>query len=222
MKPTGPVKPIDRRASGPDTQDASGRAPCRGVLDNLVQLACRLGASQAAVFAAAQIRVEDRLAAMCRTPECEAYGLAASCPPHVGGPDEFRRLQKKFAWALFLKIDVPTEILLSEERLEVYRLLHEIVSTLQKAAVDAGCGDARAFAGGSCKKIFCADRPDCPVVDHGGSCRHPDRARPSMSGYGIDVFRLMETAGWRMDRITKSTNPATVPMGSVAGLVLVK
>ena len=190
-------------------------------LQQLSRQALQTGASRTAVIAASDIRVEDRLAAMCRPPQCDAYGLAASCPPHVGGPKEFRRLQRMFEWAIFLKIEVPTEILLSEERLAVYRLLHEIVSTVRKAAVDEGYDDARGFAGGSCRKIFCGDQPDCQVVDRGGTCRHPDRAHPSMSGYGIDVFRLMETAGWHMERITKDTAPENVPMGSVAGLVLV-
>jgi len=191
------------------------------MLAKLVQLACRQGASQAAVVAAADIRVDEQLASLCRAPDCDVYGLAASCPPHVGGPDEFRRLQKTFEWAVFLKIDVPTQILLSDERLEVYRLLHEIVSTVRQAAVDEGCGDARAFAGGSCKKIFCADRTSCRIVERGGPCRHPNQAHPSMSGYGIDVFRLMATAGWQMERITKNTAPASIPVGSLAGLVLV-
>ena len=202
-------------------QNPSAGAACHGLLERLARVACRQGASHAAVVAAADIRVDEELASLCRAPDCDCYGLGASCPPHVGGPEEFRRLQKRFAWALFLKIDVPTEILLSEERLAVYGLLHEIVSTVRQAAVDAGCGDARGFAGGSCRKIFCRDRPDCPVVDRGGPCRHPRRAHPSMSGYGIDVFRLMETAGWHMERITKATAPESVPMGSVAGLVLV-
>ena len=221
MTITGLVKPADRRIEGAEMQDPSPGAACCRLLERLVPVACRQGASQAAVIAAADIRVDEQLASLCRAPDCDSYGLAASCPPHVGGPDEFRRLQKMFAWALFLKIDVPTEILLREERLEVYRLLHEIVSTLRQAAVDEGYGDARGFAGGSCKKIFCGDRPDCQVVDRGSPCRHPGLANPSMSGYGIDVFRLMETAGWHMDRITKKTNPEAVPMGSVAGLVLV-
>ena len=201
--------------------DVSANPSDRGRLDRLVQLASRQGASVATVIAAGDIRVEERLAALCRAPACEAYGVAASCPPHVGGPAEFRDLQNAAAWAIFLSIDVPTRILMTEERLAVYRLLHEIVSHVQAAAVDQGFRTVRAFAGGSCKAIFCGDRSDCRVVAGAGLCRHPDHARPSMSGYGIDVGRLMELAGRRLDRITKETTPEAIPMGSVAGLVLV-
>ena len=54
----------------------------------------------------------------------------------------------------------------------------------------------------------------------GGPCRHPDHARPSMSGYGIDVSRLMNAAGWRMSWITRTTSAEEVPMGALVGMVL--
>jgi predicted metal-binding protein len=197
------------------------RIATRDLLDRLVRYACEQGAGSAAIVSTTDIVVDEKLAAFCRAPACDAYGRAASCPPHVGGPTEFRKRLQVFDWAIFLKIDVPTEILLSEERLHIYKLLHEIVAGVQKAAVEQGCPEARAFAGGSCKKIFCRSQPDCRVVDRGGLCRHPDYARPSMSGYGINVGELMNTAGWHMDRITRKTDPDAVPMGSVSGLVLV-
>ena len=191
------------------------------LMDRLVQHACEQGASHAAVLPAAGIQIEDRLADLCRDPRCEAYGLAAGCPPHVGGPAELRSLLKDFHRALFFKIDVPTEILLTEERHHIYKQLHEIAAGLEQAAIDQGCTRARAFAGGSCKRIFCMDQAECRVVSANQPCRHPNHARPSMSGYGINVSGLMQAAGWQMDRITRDTSPATVPTGSVSGLVLV-
>lgn len=192
-----------------------------GVLDGLVRLAIATGADSAAIIPTSAIRVEDYLADLCNETACDCYGQASSCPPHVGGPDEFRVLTGEFKHSLFLKIDVSTDILLSEERWHVYQLLHRVASCVRRAAVDAGCPKARAFAGGSCKRIFCREHSDCKVVSRGGTCRFPDLALPSMSGYGINVLRLMETAGWQMDRITRDTSSESVPMGSVSGLVLV-
>ena len=40
-------------------------------LDALIQLACRLGASEAAVIPASEISVEDDLAKFCQEPQCE-------------------------------------------------------------------------------------------------------------------------------------------------------
>ncbi|BBO75290.1 hypothetical protein DSCW_27070 [Desulfosarcina widdelii] len=189
-------------------------------LTRLERLACKWGASRAATVATANIVVNDAFAELCRLPDCTVYGLSAGCPPHVGGTFEMRKLLTQYEWAIALKIDVPTDILLGEERFHLYRVLHEIVAAVEQAAVEKGFSRARAFAGGSCKRIFCADQPDCSVL-YGGPCRHPDRARPSMSGYGIDVSRLMNAAGWQMSWITRNTSAEEVPMGALVGMVLV-
>jgi len=186
----------------------------------LERLACEWGASGAATVATADIVVNDAFAELCRLPDCPVYGLSAGCPPHVGGPFEMRKLLTQYKRAIALKIDVPTDILLGEERFSVYRVLHEIVAAVEQAAAGKGFSNARAFAGGSCKRIFCADHPDCSVLA-GGPCHHPDRARPSMSGYGIDVSRLMNVAGWQMSWITRNTSAEEVPMGALVGMVLV-
>jgi predicted metal-binding protein len=189
-------------------------------LTRLEQLACEWGASRAATVATADIVVNDAFAALCRLPDCKVYGLSAGCPPHVGGPSEMRELLTQYERAIALKIDVPTDILLAEERFSIYRILHEIVAAVERAAVEKGFSEARAFAGGSCKRIFCDDHPDCSVLA-GGACRRPDRARPSMSGYGIDVSRLMKAAGWQMSWITRNTSAEEVPMGALVGMVLI-
>jgi len=190
-------------------------------LNELIRLACRLGASDAAVIAASEISIEDDLATLCQDPQCENYGLSTSCPPHVAGPDGFRKFQKTFQQAVVFKIDVATEILLSSQRGEIFQLLHEIAADIEQAAVGMGYAHAKGFAGGSCKNLFCRDQADCRVLAQGGACRHPHRARQSMSGFGINVAKLMQAAGWQMDKIIRETDPDDVPMGSVSGLVLV-
>jgi predicted metal-binding protein len=192
-------------------------------MSKLIEYALENGATDAKIISNGDIGVEDRLAGMCRDPECENYGLSKSCPPHVSGPDGFRELLERYDRAVFFKIDVPTEILVSgtEDRREVFQLLHEIGAGMEGSAKEMGYADALAFAGGSCKKIFCHDQPVCRVVKEGGDCRHPDSARASMSGYGVDVSKLMQIAGWKMDRVTGETDPESVPMGSLSGLVLI-
>ncbi len=189
-------------------------------IDYLLQLARYMGATDAAAISTDCISVLDRLADLCLKPRCPSYGMSASCPPHVSGPDGFRELVKEFHNALVFKIEVPSNILLSGERHDMFRLLHEIASAVEQSAVLAGHTRARAFAGGSCKELFCPDKAECRVTA-GGSCRNPDRARPSMSGFGIDVSRLMEGAGWPMNRAGpggREDNPST---GTLSGLVLI-
>jgi predicted metal-binding protein len=210
--------PSDRPGQGSKPISESSRSDLQG---RLIQLARDRGAHDAAIINVKAIGVEDRLADLCRQPGCANYGLAAGCPPHVGGPAQFRQWQKAYHRAILIRIDVPTAILLSEKRRDVFRRLHDIAASIEQTAVDSGFTEARAFAGGSCKELFCADQPTCRVINESGPCRHPDRARPSMSGFGIDVSRLMAAAGWKMNRITRTTKPDAVPTGPITALVLI-
>jgi len=191
------------------------------MLKELIQLAFRSGASGATAISTGDILVEDDLAKLCREPQCESYGLSTSCPPHVSGPSGFRKLLKKFKHAIVIKIDVPLEILLSSERRDIMKLLHEIAAGIEQAAVKTGYPSSKAFAGGSCKKIFCHDYDGCRVLTEGGECRNPRYARPSMSGFGINVSKLMQAAGWTMNRYNSEANPDTASTAPICGLILI-
>jgi predicted metal-binding protein len=191
------------------------------VLDELVTRVRRSGAADAAVIPAADIIVEDHLADLCREPRCENYGLSPGCPPHVSGPKGFRRLLKGYRLALAVKIDVPTEVLISPERREIMAMLHDIVADAETVAVAMGFSRARGFAGGACKMIFCREHDECRVLSAEGTCRNPQRTRPSMSGYGINVSRLMQAAGWQGDYLDRSGGGDDGGMSWIAGLVLI-
>jgi len=190
-------------------------------LKELVQLSARLGASDAAVIFTNSISAEDDLANLCREPQCENYGLSASCPPHVSGPSAFRKLLNNYKHAIVIKIDVPSEILLSNQRSEIFRLLHGIVAAIEQSAVENGFSDSKAYAGGSCKKLFCHNHADCRVLAREGECRNPGLARPSMSGFGINVSKLMKAAGMSYGMITHELEETKISMGTVCGLVLI-
>ena len=190
-------------------------------LNELIEKAHLAGASDAAVINAGSIVIEDDLANLCREPRCQNYGLSKSCPPHVAGPDSFRTWLKEYRHAVVIKIDVPSEILLSDERDEVMHLLHEIAAGVEQAAVAKGYTEAKAFAGGSCKTLFCGEHPQCRVVDQGGRCRHPKQARPSMSGFGINVSKLMQAAGWDLKRVKHEAAEHEDSMATVTALVLI-
>ena len=190
-------------------------------LKALIQDAQQSGASEAKIISARDIVVDHHLADMCREPRCENYGLSKSCPPHVSGPTVFKQALEKFSQAVFFKIDVPSEILYSGERREVFQLLHEIASGIETSAVKMGFVDARAYAGGSCKKIFCHDHGECLALSEKGKCRNPQHARPSMSGFGVNVAKLFKTAGWKMNWTAHDTDSTETPMANVCGLVLI-
>lgn len=189
-------------------------------LAELVQEARRLGADAAEILTIENVTVDDSLVNMCRDSKCEFYGVSINCPPHVSGPSGFREIAKDYHQALVFKIDVPTESLMSENRRTFFQRLQEIAAGTEIKAAVLGYAKAKGFAGGSCKDIFCSAHEDCQVLTEGKPCRHPDKARPSMSGYGINVSALTKAAGWEMSRITRDTDPAAVSMAMLCGLIL--
>lgn len=197
------------------------KQPRDGVLKELVESACRFGASDAAAVSVSDISVEEPLADLCREPQCENYGLSSGCPPNVSGPSGFRELLKTVEQVIVFKIDVPWEILLSNERRDIFRLLHEVAANIEQAAVERGYPDSKAFAGGSCKQIFCYHHPLCRVLEKGEPCRNSRIARPSMSGFGINVLKLKKAAGWMSNKTPRDTDPDAVSMETVCGLVLI-
>lgn len=190
-------------------------------LHKLMETATLSGATQVASLSAREIIIDDFLADRCKEPRCENYGLSKSCPPHVSGPSGLKKLLVTYRDVIFFKIDVPAEALYSSERRGIFGLLHEIASGIEQAAREMGFTRASAFAGGSCKKIFCHDQPKCPALSEVGICRHPQTARPSMSGFGIHLPRLMESAGWAPTGSRQDSDSTDPPMEHVCGLVLI-
>jgi predicted metal-binding protein len=188
-------------------------------LDSLRESALLLGATDAKVIPADAIPIEDEIIDLCVEPLCPGYDKSANCPPHIMKPAEARGLVSGYEWALLFKIDVPSEVLLSEDRFESFRRIYEIASQIEVLARNAGYSSARGFAAGSCKPVFCK-KLECLVLAENADCRSPDLARPSMEAVGMNVFKLVEEVGWEIHRLTKASNPDSVPMGLLAGLVL--
>lgn len=193
-----------------------------GDLHSLLEMAYGLGATGATVLSTAEIVIDPSLATRCREPRCENYGLGKSCPPHVAGPLALQNLLEDYRQAILFKIDVPAEVLFSSESREVFQLLHEVAAGIERTAAAMGFADAMAFAGSSCKAIFCHEHQECQALSAEGKCRHPESARPSMSGFGIDVARLFATAGWEMNWVTHHADSTSTKMVNVCGLVLIR
>jgi predicted metal-binding protein len=189
-------------------------------LEDLLAYAEQSGAS-ACFISPQDLVVEERLASYCVEPRCPNYGQSASCPPHVQGPSQFREWRDESELVLAIKIDVPVAILHSEERMEVMRLLHEIVAGSQQMAVKLHYSRSRGFAGGSCKQIFCREEKSCLYLSAEKTCRNSSHARPSMSGFGVNVSSLMRLAGWD-GRALSESEAGGEAMSWVAGLVLLR
>lgn len=190
-------------------------------LKDLVRLALDSGASKAAVISTDQIAAEEHLAELCRKPKCKNFGLSLSCPPLVSGPSGFREFLKDKNHAIVLRIDLPSSVLFSDQRREIIHLLHELVSDIEKKAVNMGFRNSKSFAGSSCKQIFCRDHEKCGALSEHEECRYPETARPSMSGFGINVSRLMTAAGWSSKMNARNAGGDEDSMSWVAGLIVI-
>ena len=188
---------------------------------HLIHDAKRLGATSAAIISSKEIQVKESLAELCNGEySCPNYGLSLSCPPYVAGPVEFRKWRVQSKYSITVKIELPTLVMFSGERKGVMQLLHKIVAGVERKAIKSGFEKSRAFAGGSCKELFCEDRESCRILSENKSCRHIATARPSMSGFGIDVTQLMLSSGWPAPRAEKSKLSDRNPTSWVAGLIM--
>jgi predicted metal-binding protein len=194
--------------------------PDKSALAKLVLRAVALGATEAAHVEAADIKIDEKFARYCREPGCPHYGQGASCPPSVEGPPAFRAWIRDCPDAIVVRLDVPVKILCSDQRHEIMAFLHEVVAGVERAACQEGFVQSRAFAGGSCKELFCSAYPRCRLLNSNEGCRNPDKARPSMSGFGIDVGHLMILADWPEKKLGKITGKDQ-SLSWVAGVVLV-
>ena len=190
-------------------------------LNQLIEHALAAGAHRAAVIPAVAIVIDGSLADKCRAPQCPNYGLSKNCPPHVAGPLWLTKELETFHQAIFFIIDVPSEMLFSSERREAFGRLQKIAAGIEQAAVHMGFAGARAYAGGSCKEVFCHQYADCPALLQKGQCRYLQYARPSMSGFGIDVAKLFEAAGWTMRMAQPSADAGGTLIVDICGLILV-
>ena len=191
------------------------------IKDQLVQTALSLGASDARVISSSDILVEEKLAQLCLEPRCSNYGLSMSCPPNVSGPSGFKELREKLKYAVVIRLLVPSQVLLSSDSRELGRFLYELVAAVEQEAIRLGYSQSIAFAGGSCKQLFCHEHLECRNLSDNGKCRHPKYARSSMSGYGVNVSALMKTCGWETNLNTDEVESGDAAMSWLAGLVMV-
>ena len=191
------------------------------LLRRIVDFAIAQGAKGAEVIDAKAIRIEDDFAKMCKEPHrCPNFGCSANCPPFVPGPEGFRDWIKKYRCALVFFIEVPTEDLLAGREKVGMGWLQETAARIEHFAAEKGIPDPKGFGGGNCKNLFCDSHPDCRVLKKRGPCRNPESARPSMSGFGIDVAWIMKLAGKDSGRVVGVPDTERPSTGYITGLVL--
>ena len=195
-------------------------------LERYRQRAIELGATDAKIITTDVILIDERVRGKCICPECDYYGTNANCPPYVMDLDLVRKIVKNFRYAIFTRLEVPSEEIAGPEarakRLPVRSQIknHEIVSKIEGEAFYDGYHLAMAFADGPCKAAFCP-KDECSALVPGQPCRHSLRARSAMEAVGMDAFTMAAKAGWDVYPIGVSLPPSEVPYGTKLGLVLI-
>lgn len=195
-------------------------------LERYRKRALELGASKAKVVRASEIPVDERVTLKCQIPRCFGYGVGAHCPPHTLKPAELRDLLQKYSWAVLFTLEVPSKVIVRDkatikERVAAYQLVYKIVTELESMAFYDGHYLAFGFGAGSCRHTFCGQEETCRAMQ-GDRCRFALRARPSMEAVGIDVYKMVASAGWDIYPIGSGAKPPDMPKGTLAGIVIVQ
>lgn len=191
------------------------------IAEALAAQALRLGATATGTLLPRELVIDSRFPELCAGPtRCPSYGLAPGCPPHATAPQVFAKQLDQYQVVLVFKIDAPMSHLMGPERLPLARLTHCIAANLETTALQSGIQHAQGMAAGSCRELFCAEEPDCPVLARHLPCRHPNLARDSISAVGVDFTALTERLGWSFKPFTPEKTADPSSMGFMAGLVL--
>ncbi len=113
---------------------------------------------------------------------CAIYGKNLQCPPHGMESYATKEMLESYGWTLIL------------EGMPPGCDFHEKLLRLEKRAFLAGFHKAFVLGAGPC--------PVCSKCPENGNCRHPDQARPSMEGSGIDVYGTVRNAGISLKPLT--------------------
>ena len=197
-----------------------------GDLRKYQEKAIELGATRAKIVHTDEIPVDERVTMKCQIPLCFGYGLSANCPPNTMKPAELRTHLEKYQWAVFFVKEIPSEVVVRDkatikERVAAYQDVYKIVNGVESTAFYDGHYLAFGFGAGSCRHTFCGQQEDCAVMK-GTKCRFSLRSRPSMEAVGIDVFKMILSAGWSVYPIGSDAKPDEIPRGVLAGIIIVR
>jgi predicted metal-binding protein len=191
-------------------------------ISELLAFARSLGIGDAKVLGVDRITVEDRFRSYCAEPRCPNYNTSINCPPHSMTPGQFREHIKGFTLVLAFKFDMPREAVQGTQLREASLLLHETTAAIEQQAQSLGFERARGYSSGACKKTLCYEHADCAALGEGGRCRHSDKARPSLSGMGVNWYELSKTLGWLMQKTEDGDLNPKAETIMMAGLVFLE
>ena len=144
---------------------------------------------------------EERIRGYCIENRCGSYNANHMCPPRVGSLDEVTARLRGFLQGVLLRYSRPMDVASDREGIIRTKLeFHHLILRLERRLKKRGVTQVWGLIGGDCGLCQkCSALEDKP-------CRHPEKARTSLEGIGVDVIALLERLGldgrFHTDRIT--------------------
>lgn len=153
-----------------------------------ITLARELGFSEAAVLNPATLQPRQDVRDMCRANTCRAYGKNWTCPPYCGTLAQCEEKLHSYSHGILVQTvgqlakTIDTRAMREAEKQHCARFL-ALCGRVREVYPNALC-----LGAGGCRV--------CPQCAHPEPCRFPDRAYPSMEGYGLFVTQVCKDNGF--------------------------
>lgn len=152
-----------------------------------IEIALKLGFSYAAPLDTATLTPRRDVREMCAADRCGAYGKNWTCPPHCGSLEECAQQMQAYRNGILVQtvgtmdkaIDTKAYRRAEQRHLELF---HRFAEEIRKEYPDALC-----LGTGGCRI--------CPACAYPEACRFPEKACPSMEGYGLFVTQVCRDNG---------------------------
>lgn len=167
----------------------------------LTDIAIVRGAAHARVIDADKVPFDPSLRQLCEMNSCGMYGKNWMCPPALGEVDDLIARTRDYKYALVYQTIGELEDSFDYEGMEkAGEIQNAVTYGIEDDMVSLPISSFLHLAAGDCK--LC---PTCSKIED-EPCRHPDKARPSLSAYGVFVSKLAELCGMKY---TNGTNTVT-------------
>lgn len=137
-----------------------------------LDIALKSGVDDAVIIETATVITAPWVRLKCRF-GCGGYSGCLCCPPFSPAPEDMRKVLDSYKYAILLHRHIKREW-------QSVGKLSKAAITLERSLFLAGYYKAWATKSGPCTL--------CPECDTSQTCKHPDKARPSMEACGIDVY----------------------------------
>ena len=148
----------------------------------MIEIALDAGALKATVIDTDSIVLSATFRDICKSNGCGMYGRCWMCPPDIGDIEPLMAEVRRYKQGLLYQTVADIEDSFDIEGMQEAGKRHVMVSQRLEAFLMLQLDKHLHLSCGGCR--LCER---CAKLD-GLPCRDPERAMPSMEGYGIDVY----------------------------------